>query len=188
MLPQQIEAADWLRARARKTCTKCKKRRSLSRFFRNRTCKDGLSVYCKECQKAATDDWRIRNKQRISTVNRIWYRNNIKHHAAQTKQWKQNNRDRVCEGAARQRVRWPEKVAARQAVSDALRAGRMVRQPCAQCGKPNAHAHHPDYSEHLYVVWLCRKHHAEAHSATTVGRSVANRKNRSSGRATDRPR
>jgi len=32
-----------------KRCTKCKKRQDTSEFSKNRTCKDGLRVWCKEC-------------------------------------------------------------------------------------------------------------------------------------------
>ncbi len=60
--------------------------------------------------------------------------------------------------------RAPEKTAARRAVKQALRSGRMVRQPCERCGKTGRiHAHHEDYSKPLDVRWLCPIHHAEAH-------------------------
>ncbi len=63
----------------------------------------------------------------------------------------------------RQKLINPEKVSARQAVADALRAGKLVKRPCAKCDDPNAEAHHPDYSKPLYVVWLCSLHHREIH-------------------------
>jgi hypothetical protein len=59
-----------------------------------------------------------------------------------------------------------EKVAARQAVSDAIKRGRLERMPCELCGARPADAHHHmGYSpEHrLSVRWLCKPHHAEAH-------------------------
>lgn len=39
----------------------------------------------------------------------------------------------------------------------------LDRQPCSECGAEPADAHHPDYTKPLEVVWLCRKHHGEAH-------------------------
>jgi hypothetical protein len=54
----------------------------------------------------------------------------------------------------------PEKYRARNAVSNALRDGRLVRQSCLVCGE-RAQAHHEDYSRPLEVVWLCFKHHRE---------------------------
>lgn len=51
---------------------------------------------------------------------------------------------------------------ARHIVYVALRNGSLKRQKCF-CGESNAHAHHKDYSKPLDIVWLCRKHHLEAH-------------------------
>jgi hypothetical protein len=42
------------------------------------------------------------------------------------------------------------------------RRGKIVPQPCEQCGAP-AQKHHDDYSRPLDVRWLCRKHHMELH-------------------------
>jgi hypothetical protein len=57
---------------------------------------------------------------------------------------------------------YPDKAIARYAVNNALRDGRLERQPC-HCGA-RAEAHHPDYSKPLDVVWLCRPHHRQLHS------------------------
>lgn len=57
-----------------------------------------------------------------------------------------------------------KKVLARQAVSDAIKKGSMVRFPCCVCGNPKSEGHHEDYAKPLDVTWLCRKHHAEHHA------------------------
>ena len=36
-------------------------------------------------------------------------------------------------------------------------------QPCAICGKPGEHRHHPDYRKPELVVWLCTGCHAKLH-------------------------
>jgi hypothetical protein len=59
--------------------------------------------------------------------------------------------------------RHPEKVAAQTAVSNALRLGKLVRQPCEVCRDPDSQAHHDDYSKPLDVRWLCRTHHHAHH-------------------------
>lgn len=52
---------------------------------------------------------------------------------------------------------------ARQKVAKAIKAGRLVRQPCEVCGNPQTHGHHRDYSKPLEVQWLCGVHHKAAH-------------------------
>jgi hypothetical protein len=47
-------------------------------------------------------------------------------------------------------------------VGNAIRDGKLKRQPCFICGN-EAQAHHPDYERPLDVTWLCRKHHKAAH-------------------------
>lgn len=59
----------------------------------------------------------------------------------------------------RQREKYPERYAARQAVLVAVRSGRLVRQACVRCGNVRAQAHHHDYSKPLNVTWLCKLHH-----------------------------
>lgn len=58
---------------------------------------------------------------------------------------------------------YPEKALARSILHTKLRSGEVKRKPCQVCGKPNAHAHHPDYSKPLKVQWLCRDHHEAVH-------------------------
>jgi hypothetical protein len=69
-------------------------------------------------------------------------------HAAANKAHRQRNKDRL---------------AAHNAVSKAILRGKLQQQPCWVCGE-KAQAHHPDYSRPLDVVWLCDKHHKEAHA------------------------
>lgn len=53
---------------------------------------------------------------------------------------------------------------ARRLVRTAIEAGVLQRQPCEQCGEPNGHGHHDDYSKPLEIRWLCRIHHAKVHA------------------------
>lgn len=55
------------------------------------------------------------------------------------------------------------KARARGAVGQAIRMGRLTRQPCQVCGEAMSEAHHEDYSRPLAVEWLCRWHHAQRH-------------------------
>ena len=53
-----------------------------------------------------------------------------------------------------------EKIKARNAVNNALRDGRLHKEPCP-CGETNVQGHHEDYSKLLDVEWLCSKHHID---------------------------
>lgn len=69
-----------------------------------------------------------------------------------------------------QRERYPERVYARELVRRAVRAGRLVPQPCSVCGGPNANGHHTDYSKPLDVVWMCSNCHRGEHDANPMPR------------------
>jgi hypothetical protein len=56
----------------------------------------------------------------------------------------------------------PEKRRAEWAVNNAIRDGRLHRQPCDVCGA-KAQGHHPDYTKPLDVQWLCPAHHKAEH-------------------------
>lgn len=44
-----------------------------------------------------------------------------------------------------------------------LKEGLIQWDPCLQCGSIKSEMHHPDYSNPMLVVWLCRQHHLELH-------------------------
>lgn len=67
----------------------------------------------------------------------------------------------------------PVKKAARKAIENAIRSGDLVRQPCERCGKPDAQAHHEDYTKPLDVLWLCPKHHKARHKEMAATEAAA---------------
>lgn len=58
-----------------------------------------------------------------------------------------------------------KKLSARRTLRDAVRRGRVQKQPCKICGHAEVEGHHPDYSKPYDVIWLCRPHHHELHKA-----------------------
>ena len=57
-----------------------------------------------------------------------------------------------------------EKERIHKLVYRAILKGELSRpERCEACDAPAAHAHHPDYSEPLNVIWLCPLHHTEQH-------------------------
>jgi hypothetical protein len=64
-------------------------------------------------------------------------------------------------------ARHPKQATAQRLVQDAVRHGRMARQPCEICGDTiGIHAHHDDYDQPLKVKWFCGRHHRIHHGAT----------------------
>lgn len=57
----------------------------------------------------------------------------------------------------------PEKARAHWTVSNAIRYGKLTRQPCQVCGNKKSHAHHNDYSKPLKIEWLCHRCHWNKH-------------------------
>ena len=67
---------------------------------------------------------------------------------------------------ARYAARYPEKIAARSALTSAIRRALVKRACCEVLGcvrTERLHAHHHDYSKPRDVVWLCRPHHEHVH-------------------------
>jgi hypothetical protein len=62
-----------------------------------------------------------------------------------------------------QKQRYPERIRARGMAQDALRSGKITKQPCGICGGVGV-MHHDDYSKPLDIRWLCLVHHREAHN------------------------
>jgi hypothetical protein len=52
---------------------------------------------------------------------------------------------------------------ARVMAKNAIRAGRLIPQPCEKCEAVKAEMHHDDYFKPLEVRWLCRRCHREEH-------------------------
>ena len=70
--------------------------------------------------------------------------------AASAYRWRNNPANRI-------------KTRAHNKVKYALKRKKIEREPCIICDRPNAEAHHEDYSRPLDIVWLCREHHRGLH-------------------------
>jgi hypothetical protein len=58
------------------------------------------------------------------------------------------------------------RLAAKNAVRHAIKTGKLVKQPCFECGELNSVAHHSSYARYmrLVVTWLCVYHHNKLHN------------------------
>jgi len=129
-----------------KPCIFCKNVKPLSEFYVHPQMRDGHLNKCKVCcrryeGKRRVFDDSVREKDR-----------------ARAKRPDVATRIRAI--AKRWRVENPDRYRAHNAVNNAVRDGKLQKQPCRVCGAERVHAHHPDYSKPLEVVWLCPAHHA----------------------------
>ncbi len=139
-----------------KTCFKCGVPQPLSNFYRHPRMADGHLGKCKSCTKAdVNSNYASRRKQYSE----------YEHQRNQDEG--RRSRKRLYEAKHRQNN--PDKAKARNAVSNAIRDGKLERGPCEVVGCNNkAQAHHDDYSQPFQIRWLCFKHHRElAHLQTT---------------------
>lgn len=146
-----------------KTCFKCLKIKMLTEFYRHSAMSDKHLNKCKECTRSDVNKRRQENLERIRAYDKL--RDSMPHRIAARKEYAKTLEGKIAHARAlkAQKLKFSNKYKARNTVNNAVRDGRLVQQPCLICGE-TAEAHHPDYSRPLDVVWLCDKHHREAHA------------------------
>lgn len=134
-----------------KRCNTCNEIKPLDEFYRQEQMSDGHLNQCKTCVTA-----RVRLHRRMNDSVREYDRVRSK------------TPKRKALAAKRQRMYREKNEAAykaQNALNNALRDGKIAKEPCAICGaSERVHAHHKDYSDPLDVTWLCAKCHARIHA------------------------
>ena len=120
-------------------------------FHQNKEAKDKLQRWCKECNKKATHNWYLVNRQLSNNRSAKWGKENPKR-KAEILAKSQNIRN----------AKYPVKRKAHDAVYRALRTGQLVKEPCS-CGETKVQAHHESHKKDKWLVveWLCIKCHTK---------------------------
>jgi hypothetical protein len=136
-----------------KKCSKCGIEKLLETFALDKRRKDGRGSWCRACKYLDYRAWVKRNKYQANHYGRRYY----------YKHWENIKlKSRIARTGKKQTtIKDPTKKKARQKFAYAVKAGRIVRQPCGVCGKEPAEGHHEDYNKPFDVIWLCKDHHAE---------------------------
>lgn len=129
-------------------CPSCKVSKLLSDYQIDRGRVDGRCLYCRECNNA---------RRRASYAKNSRKDYNREYHSKPDV--KERNRLR----AKRMREKYPDKLLCRNKVNWAIGTGKLQRQECEICYKPNAQAHHKDYSKPFEITWLCSACHGKEH-------------------------
>ena len=137
-----------------KTCRQCNRDLSINQFYTHPMMADGHLNKCKDCVKRRVNKHRSLNVEEARAYDRARFRTEAR-------------RQYIYETTKRLQEKYPDKYKARVAVGNALRDGRLVRQPC-WCGKLKTEAHHTDYAKPLDVIWLCTEHHNATHHTSEM--------------------
>lgn len=92
-----------------KKCNKCLEHKSLDCFVKDRTKKDGLATICRPCKRASDNEWRSKNKVRISEYQKKRYEIHKDKILAINRQWKRDNFERACSHSKAWQSRNPDK-------------------------------------------------------------------------------
>lgn len=164
-----------------KHCNKCGRTMPLTPeyFNRNRAQKSGYTSICKSCIKKYRDE----NPEKTKLVTARWNKEHpekmreyaakfeSKHPGARkekSKKYYDNHRREEYERFLRDCEKFPEKRAARKAVTYAVATGVLPRVStlnCAHCGNQAHNYHHSSYAQKdwLDVIPLCVKCHRKVH-------------------------
>lgn len=133
------------------TCRVCGAQKERGEFYPRQLRVCGTVGECKECTKA-----RVSARARTNPAVQEYERKRAKtpkrraHIAKTVKRWKEKN---------------PAAYRAHYLTTNAVRDGRLRKEPCLFCGADKVHAHHRDYDDPLNVIWLCPKCHHRLHAA-----------------------
>ncbi len=135
-----------------KVCFKCKIEKPIENFYRHKAMLDGYLNKCKECTKKDVTEHR-KNNDSVREYDKWRYHNDI------------DRKYKIREVTINWINKNPEARKAHMIVHNAVRSGKLIRQPCSICGDTyRIHAHHKDYSKPLEVEWFCAKHHQRYHN------------------------
>ena len=130
-----------------KTCFKCSTEQPLTEFYKHKAMGDGHLGKCKTCTKSDVMIHRNNNIEKIRAYDRA--RGN-RHRPGYIQEYNE---------------KYPAKYKAKNMVNNAVRDGRLSKEPCSECGTTERiHAHHDDYAKPLNVRWLCAAHHHQWHA------------------------
>jgi hypothetical protein len=132
-----------------KICRTCGEPKELTAYYIHKQMADGHLNICIDCTKKRVAKDRYDNPDKLSERDKCRYKKDS------------DRKESCCESSKKSRIKFPKKYKARNKVNNAIRDGRLFKQPCSECGNAEVEAHHLDYDKPLDVVWLCSKHHGE---------------------------
>ena len=150
-----------------KICTSCGDEKQETEYYAHPRSADGLMAICKECHKVRVRKNRAENVERYRQFdrNRAYNADRVEARKAYAERSKvdPNLKAAMLKNRRAWVMRHGEKRVAHVVVGNAIRDGRLIKEPCARCGELRVEAHHEDYSRPLDVTWLCKPCHMMRH-------------------------
>lgn len=145
-----------------KICRECGIDQPIENFYVHNRMGDGHLNKCKACVKSRVKVHYQDNIESIREYDRK--RASLPHRVKARYDYSKTEKGRESRKKTLNKAKelYPTKAFARYTTSNAIRDGKLIRQPCIICGG-KAEAHHPDYSKPLEVIWLCNFHHRMEH-------------------------
>jgi hypothetical protein len=144
-----------------KMCRDCGEVKPLSDFYPHKAMADGHLNKCKICVRDRVSRHREENIDQIKEYDRE--RGRTDKRRAKVTANAHKYKDRIPEYRRRWLEKNTEKRAAHIKVGNAIRDGKLTKQPCEVCSEIKVHAHHDDHSKPMEVRWLCHEHHMAIH-------------------------
>jgi ribosomal protein S27AE len=104
-----------------------------------------------------------RDPEKVRSADRRRYWRNHEKRREVNAEYRRKHPDYFRETSAAWAARNPEKRQATWTLNNAVRDGKITKEPCEVCGEAKVEAHHDDYSKPLDVRWLCLAHHGQQH-------------------------
>lgn len=148
-----------------KTCIKCSQAKELDEFYKHSAMADGRLNKCKECTRKDVNENRAKNTEYYRAYDRLRGDDPKRVKAREAYQQSERGKEASRRAAEVSRKRHAIKIAARNALLNAVRDGRVQKfSACMHCGSTkNVQGHHTHYDAPLAVYWLCAKCHAQTH-------------------------
>lgn len=158
-----------------KICIRCGLPKEIVDFYHHPMMADGRLNKCKECCKTEAKKRRQEKLDEIRAYDRE--RGKLPHRLANSQKYQREHLQQHFEANQKYFQKYPEKREAHYIVGNAIRDGKLIKQPCMECGSLDVEAHHDDYSKPLDVIWVCNKHHKQKDKERRLRESESRTKN-----------
>ena len=124
-----------------KKCSKCKKVKPITEFYKDKRHTDGLQSHCKKCHLEYGEKWVEKNREKSRKIKLNFYHRNKEvinkkqrelrgenpdEDRAYMRKYKKENREKISASDKKYKEKYPEKIKARRIFEYAIRRGIVI--------------------------------------------------------------